>query len=428
MKNILYIFIFALGAARCYASYIEVPQRSVSDYIFTAPILTNNIQGKVLDPAEPYGAIRSEDVDWIHEALAERQSLQAGNFVRRAPGTGSRVTEENSWISPIGWVDSTDAWLDPDAPILDGCRLAPYAVRPAVTNVVVRMAYTNAVSNSISVVSMPMTNGTLSVWTNKWSADILLPCVETVTNVHAWTPLDDCHGVIGAPFPMYTNTPRIAYGTLDRAFRRIPSALSITNAYAVLHGTKRLADASEYPTNRILTVQESASKYSAHVVTTNDILASIQYYLQSSCDTNGYWSGRATWTQPFDATIPTRFASELVTTGGFNRVSAAAAYAYGYAAFYRRDHGVLTLDVSTNFTVRIASPALDLTGQQAAVRAFIDARALCSSVAAMAGMAALPESGVEYVPANGEDLGWDMTIDRFVILYAITPAVKLPSW
>lgn len=427
MKNILYIFLFALGAARCVASYIEVPQRSVADYIFTAPILTNNIQGKVLDPAEPYGAIRSEDVDWIHEALAERQSLQAGNFVRRAPGTGSRVTEENSWISPIGWVDRTDAWLDPDAPILDGCRLSPYAVRPPVTNVVVRTAYTNAVSNAISVVSMPMTNGTVSVWTNKWSADILLPCVETVTNVHAWTPLDDCHGVVGVPFPMYTNTPRIAYGTLDRAFRRIPSALSISNAYAVLHGTKRLADAS-WPTNRVIVLSEEASKYSSYVATTNYGSGGIFYQLSSNCDTNGYWNGRSLRTEPFYADIPTRFTSGLVTTGGVRRVDATALYAYGSAFFLRRKNSVEQLSVGAYYVARIASPALNLEGSQAVVRAYIDPKGICASVSAIAGMPTPPGAGVEYVPDDGEELSWDVSVDRFLIIYSITPSVKLPSW
>lgn len=427
MKHILYIFLIALCTA-CFAGYIEVPQRTAADYIFTLPLLTNGIQGKVIDPSEPYGAIRSEDVDWIHEALAERYSLQGGNFAVRRTGTGARISVDNSWISPIGWVDSPDAWLDPAAPLLTGVRLSTYAGVPDLTNVVVRSTYTNAVSNALSVVEMPMTNGTVSVWTNKWSADVLLPSTETVTNVHEWTPLDLCHGVAGEPFPMYTNTPRVSYGTFDRAFRRIPSAQSISNAYAVLRGTKRLADAYASPTNRFKTIDESASDGGPHRATTNDVIGTIRYQLHSTCSTNGSWWGSSTWSQPFDADIPTRFTSELVTTGGAIRVSVEAAYAYGTATFSWTDHGVSRLDVFTNFAARIDSPVMDLSGPQAVVRAAVDAKAICTAVAVPAGMIAPPESGVEYAPANGEELYWDVYVDRFVIVYSNAPSVKLPGW
>ena len=428
MKNIIYISTIAPVAARCIAGYIEVPQRTFEDYIFTAPILTTNIQGKVIDPSLPYGTIRSEDVDWIHEALAERQSLLAGDFVRRIPGTGARVKGENSWINPIGWVDNTEAWLDPSASLLSGVRLAQWEYVPDFTNVVTRSTFTNAVSNAFAVVTMPMTIGTVSVWTNKWSADILLPCIETVTNVHAWTPLDLCHGVDGVPFPMYTNTPRIAYGTLDRAFRKIPSARSISNAYAVLRGTKRLADAYTFPTNRGISLSEEASKYSSYVATTNYGIGGVYYQLSSACDTNGYWHGKSLRTEPFYADIPTRFTSGLVTTGGVRRVDATALYAYGYAYFLRRKNSVEQLWVATNYVARIASPILNLEGSQAVVRAYIDPKGICASVSAIAGMPTPPVTGVEYVPDDGEELYWDVYVDRFLIIYSITPSVKLPSW
>lgn len=428
MKHALHIFLIALCAARCEAGYFEVPQQTVSDYIFTAPILTNNIQGKVIDPAEPYGVIRSEDVDWIHEALAERSSLLAGDFVPRRPGTGERINVANSWIAPIGWVDSPDAWLDADASLLSGGRLATYTVIPDFTNIVNRSTYTNAVTNAFSVITMSITNGTVSVWTNKWSAGIFLPCAETVTNVHEWTPLDLCHGIDGVPFPMYTNTPRLAYGTLGRAFLRIPSAQSISNAYAILQGTKRLADAETWPTNTIYNLSESASKYSSYSATTNYGLGSIIFKQTSSCDTNGFWNGFVQRTIPFDADIKTRFKSALVTTGGAMRVSANAAYAYGSTYFRRTNRDVTELLTQTNFIVRLASPTLDTSGTQAVVRAHVDTKSICSSVAAMAGMTAPPDSGVEFVPDLGFSFQWDISLESFILIYTISPTVKLPSW
>ena len=428
MKHVLHIFLIALCAARCGAGYFEVPQQTVSDYIFTAPILTNNIQGKVIDPAEPYGVIRSEDVDWIHEALAERYSLFSGNFVPRYPGTGARINVDKSWIAPIGWVDSPDAWLDSDAPLLSGGRLATYSVIPDFTNIVNRTTYTNAVTNAFSVITMSMTNGTVSVWTNKWSAGIFLPCTETVTNVHEWTPLDLCHGIDGVPFPMYTNTPRLAYGTLGRAFLRIPSAQSISNAYAILQGTKRLADAWTLQTNTTYIMSESAAKYTPYSATTNDGLGSIIFTQTSSCYTNGYWNGFVQRTIPFDADIQTRFRSALVTTGGAMRVSVKAAYAYGSMYFRRTNRDVTELLTQTNFTVRLASPTLDTSGPQAVVRAHVDPKSIFSAVAEMAGITAPPDSGVEFVPDLGFSFQWDFSLGRFILIYTISPTVKLPSW
>lgn len=428
MKYALHIFLIALCAARCEAGYFEVPQRTVSDYIFTEPILTNNIQGKVIDPAEPYGVIRSEDVDWIHEALAERSSLLLGAFVTRRPGTGARINVANSWIEPIGWVDSPNAWLDADAPLLSGGRLATYTVIPVFTNIVNRTTYTNAVTNAFSVITMPMTNGTVSVWTNKWSADIFLPSAETVTNVHKRTVLDLCHGIDGVPFPMYTNTPRLAYGTLGRAFLRIPSAQSISNAYAILQGTKRLADTETWPTNYSYNLRESASKYSSYSATTNYGLGGIIFQQTSSCDTNGYWYGFGTRTLPFDADINTRFKSAVVTTGGAMRVSVTAAYAQGTASFSRANRDEIELLSTTNFIVRLASPNLDTSGNQAVVRVHVDPKSICSDVAAMAGMRAPPDSGVEFVPDRGLSFSWEIFLERFILIYTISPTVKLPSW
>lgn len=428
MKHALHIFLIALCAARCGAGYFEVPQQTVSDYIFTAPILTNNIQGKVIDPAEPYGVIRSEDVDWIHEALAERFSLIGGDLMRRFPGTGARINVDKSWIAPIGWVDSPEAWLDSDAPLLSGGRLATYTVIPDFTNIVNRTTYTNAVTNAFSVITMSITNGTVSVWTNKWSAGIFLPCAETVTNVHEWTPLDLCHGIDGVPFPMYTNTPRLAYGTLGRAFLRIPSAQSISNAYAILQGTKRLADADTWPTNIIYNLSESAAKYTPYSATTNYGLDGVVFTQTSTCYTNGYWDGFGQRTIPFDADIQTRFKSALVTTGGAMRVSANAAYAYGYMFFKRTNRDVTELLTQTNFIVRLASPTLDTSGTQAVVRAHVDIKSICSAVAAMAGITAPPDSGVEFVPDLGFSFQWDISLERFILIYTISPTVKLPSW
>lgn len=435
MKKAVYIFLFvAAGAAlSCGAGYVTVPQASAADYIFTVPALTNNIQGKVIDPAAPYGAIRSEDVDWIHEALAERVALQGGAVAAHpAPGTGPEVELSGASIAPIGWVDSPAAWLDAGAPLLEGVRLWDGGGGPDVTNVWERAAYTNGMTNAISTIEMPLTNGTVSVWTNSWRTEVFLPCVETVTNVHAWTVLDTVHGVEGVPFPAYTNTPRVAWGEMGIGVayhRRLPSAKSFAHAYAVLRGTKRLADVEAGPTNAGPYVVEGAYKNGPHTFTTNGTAsAGGTYELFCGCTTNGYWSNLARWTPAADVLVPTRFASDVVTTGGASRVTVEAMYAYGRVAYYYRDHGTYLVDVSTNATVRLAGPSLDLGGAQAVARAYVDPAALCSVVATRCGMQPVPGTGVEYVPGSGEDLHWSFSIDRYVIVYSISPTVKLPDW
>ena len=177
MKKAILITLAVLSAAHARdaraQAFISVPQRSVADYIFTVPILTNDIQGVVMNPAEPYGVIRSEDVDWFTEAFAERTALQLGFIGNRPAGVGAQIRQVSFaplWNGPTRNSDS--GWLDPDVTLLSGVRL--YDVNRlsdgvTVTNIYQETAYTNAVTNAFSTIKMPMTNGTVSVHTNTWT-------------------------------------------------------------------------------------------------------------------------------------------------------------------------------------------------------------------------------------------------------------------
>lgn len=431
MNRIVHIALVALAAT---AGAATVPQRSAADYVFVTPVLTNHIRGVVIDVTNAYGVIRSEDVDWFREAMYERISLKSGH-IARGSGVGAPVKRGDL---PLGILSdfwngfprgTDDGWLDPSAPIHDGVRLYGYDAAP-VTNVYTRAraSIVGTVTNAVSVITMPMTNGTTSVYTNQWSARFDPIVNETVTNVHAWTSLDYCLPAGAGIFGGLTNTPygdRAAYTGIGHA----PTIAALSNMCERLRGTKRLADVGYWPTNRLVTVSRERLGETVYPPSTN-AYGSIVYALSTHTQTNGWSSSDETRSDPGLLYIYTRFDSALCTTGGASRVAVEALYADVHFTYSYSDDRNPASDIyiSTNAVVRLADPVLDLTGPCARVTVSYDAKAVCSAVASASGLPAVPSSGVAYVPENGISLGWSVAEPVFNIIYSVTPYAKLPDW
>lgn len=417
MKNVAAAVIlnFALSVFTTLRA-VNVPQSSAADYIFTIPTLTNHIRGIVVDvdSTNAYRVIRSEDADWIREALAERSALLRGGVgvVRRSDvGPIVRRGDVPALPSDYGYGNQS-SWLYGGAPLLDGVRL--YDDPPLTTNVYPYVTYTNGYTNAVSYITQPMTNGTVSVFTNSWIHHRLYPVTNTVTNVHQLVSLDFCHGVDGVPFPVYSNNTRFAQLTGSEPWIRFPSLRAIANAREVLHGTVRLADVDFIATNEVTRVR--LQQYDNMPVTTNSAYGTPEYELSA-------WDirGEEYHVPQYTARIPTRFDSSLVTTGGVIRVSIAAVYMKAYYSF-------APPVTNGSAMVRLTRAWMDLSGGKLVVCVPIDLKSICSTVAVAAGYPAVPEAGVSYRAPSDTTRHWQLSVSSYIIVYRISPSTKLPDW
>lgn len=417
MNNVATSIILHLAFSVFHALHaVNVTQSSAADYIFTIPTLTNHIRGVVVDvdSTNAYRVIRSEDADWIREALAERRALLLGSVggVQRSDVVPIvRRGDVPALPSDYGYGNQS-SWLYGGAPLLDGVRL--YDDLPQTTNVYPYVTYTNGYTNAVSYITQPMTNGTVSVFTNSWIHHRLYPVTNTVTNVHQWVSLDFCHGVDGVPFPVYSNNTRFAQLTGSEPWIRFPSLRAIANAREVLRGTVRLADVDFIATNEATRVL--LQQYDNLPVTTNSAYGTPEYELSA-------WDirGEEYHVPQYTARIPTRFDSSLVTTGGVIRVSIAAVYMKVYYSF-------APPVTNGSAMVRLTRAWMDLSGEKLVVCVPIDLKSICSTVAVAAGYPAVPEAGVSYRAPSDTTRHWQLSVASYTIVYRISPSTKLPDW
>jgi len=419
------MFQIALLALTAAAGAENVTPATAEDYIFTVPVHTNHIRGIVMGWPPAYRAIRSEDIDWLREAWAERYSLYAGRLVQHAGVGGDVAREDVELIDSFwnGWPRNDDAgYLDPDAPLLDGVRLCNMSL--VETNVWTSTCYTNGVTNSYSTIVLEMTNGTTSVYTNSWSSRKLYACQEVLTNVHAYTRLDWCQPDGAGVFPGLTNTPRYGWASINIPY---PTVSAVSNAYGILAKTSRLADVDVDCTNAGVHVSRSYYTGGAEATSTN-ASGSIYYTLYGGSEDGDYSWASESQTLQFTGIIPTRFTSSLCTTGGASRISIAAVYAEGSFYYHASTDDTSTASLATNYMASISGGALDVSGETAYVAVPVDVKSLCSAVAGTAGVPTVPDEGVKFESEAGAYQAWSCDVDKFVIIYTVTPSVALSTW
>lgn len=424
--------------ACCHAAFITVPQSSASDYIFTVPAAPALIRGKVIDPDNPHGPIRYEDVAWLQEAYAERAAIASG----RLPTPGSNVTERVSaddyYLDPLGWQDHDSlgiSWLDGDAhlPAVTGLRLGVGS--RTTTNTYWQTVYTNAATNAFSVITKPLTNGTVTVYTNSWRIGsptqgvwdfgYRLPAVEPVTNVHAWTTIDWCNADGDKPFPVYTNTPSRAWGRYDFTWERWPSVRAVAHDLAILRGTSRLADEDLSWTN-VITITNVRDDDGAPK-STSTYTTSSPRFAENNAHTWGQIAGYGQGAY-VHVDVPTRFDSALVTTRGAVRVAVEATFATFTVSM---THSIGTNQVERLYSygvVRIDNGTLDMSGDRAWCGVDLSPVGICV-LACQAGGVTIPFVSEEDRTASpNEQYSWSCTINSITLLYRITPATRLPEW
>lgn len=405
MKHLLQIALAAL-ATTAYAVPITVQQTSAADYIFSKPLLTNHIHGVLIeDGSHTYSVIRSEDVDWIREAMMERRSLFSGSLNDRIGGAKPAVGRSDAPNPSL-----VGTWLDGDAPLLAGCRFFSYD--KVYTNISYQATFTNGVTNAFSVITMPLTNGEESVFTNSWSTQKRFPVTAVVTNIRTFGLVDYCHGVDGIPFPEYTNAAAARFDALYDTLGQHPNAKYIIAVRAALRGTVRLADTGTYWTNDVPHVLRELSY--GHVETNESgsiVFEQSSFKREKSLASTAY--------------VTTRFDSSLVPAGGFSRVTIEAVYAHGQFSHHYGGQAVFQKYFVMRLPISAVGwpPRLDLSGKKAICRIAFDPYNLCSSVSAAAGVPSPPQ---RYQDSGSQS--WSFYVSSFVVFYRIWPSVKLPSW
>ena len=530
MKRLFPFYMSAFSLWSLYAA-TAVPN-AASDYIFTTPLRPAHIRGLVMGSPPAYYEPRSEDVDWLNEAIHERRCYLEGkdpksntnttlaaefgkwdlsetnrfdrwstavdaagrtNIVvgfhivtNSPPSYGSpyaQIWESTSLIgdaasglwNPTGESDYLANYLDPNVPLMSGARA--YDNNKAWTNIYTLASFTNAVTNAASTISMAMTNGTVSVYTNKWTGFLRFPCEIVYTNVvHAGgNPIHWCHVGVG-PFPGLTNAPpQLAHDYVARAFS-VPAIIS--NDYVALRLAVRLADspwpgANVWPTNS--PAFSIASDHAYRVVYTNDLYDSLAAVtpveLESAHTVTSTNLISADWCaykvsqmhSEWDKTVSyldaagggqiaqtdvtereiffaeegltsgtaifrTRFPAVLATIGGVNRVEVEALFAA--VEFTYKDTNVTNsadrVGIGTNVVLRLDGPHLDVSGQDAVVKVPINPRAICEAAAQAAGAPSPPRSPGD--PGVNRSVSWGAYQTAFVIFYRITPQSRLSGW
>lgn len=508
IKRILILAAVRLLSAALSAGAASVTPSSASGYIFTTPLFPDSIRGEVMGDPPAYFDPRGEDIDWLFEAFMERHALINGmmwnprthtkpsfgewplaytnnfytwstavdaagntnivvgyNLVTNAPrfSIGKQdvklayelFRDEFFWLNKLGYqTGQFNAYRNyylGDAPLLVGPRVAhDYYDSLMFTNVNHSISTTLQTVTNVSYIVMPMTNGTSSVFTNRWTASVEHLVTNSVTNVVAATPLDYCHTDNGA-FPGSQNdlTPGPPY------YGRLGGDLSIM--YDALRAAVRLADETS-TTNLVKYVSGSASSYEEDDGTTTvhpwsaftNLTQTAEYSISGDHTVWSYsWNEDShaydvyyrvyvteDVTEAYEAIAPTRFKSDLVTTGGVVRVEIEAAFAFvefeytkhlqeGTAPNYTT---VLDVDIDKLVIVPLESYSLDITHKDALARIQIDAQDLSMKAAAASGAPEPPRSAKGYVPPKGEIHEWDMDCKGIVLIYRTHPSSKFTDW
>lgn len=343
-------------------------------------------------------------------------------------------------------------YLDGSAELATSARPTyPYGHSPSFTNITSSVGYTNAISSNSTTIEMPMTNGTTSVFTNMWFATLSLPVTNSVTNVVEACPLDYCHAGNG-PFPGFPDALKFSiakswptrYGFVAQAYSALRSAdrlaeeASITNA----------APGMELFTHWVYTEPGYTTNETTTTISTNEHFSS-EYSILGSQEKKYAWNSETQQyeafydiyvsekqTPEYQAVAPTRFSSEIITTGHTERVELEAAFAV-VELFYSSSHQeggrtnlhwVADDSLDEIVVVPIAgNNHLDLSEPVARATVTLNSRSLCEEAAGAAGVPQPPEAG-GFTPVQGTDSSWEIDCKKVVLIYRTKPSSKFNSW
>ncbi len=459
----LQLSFFTSRFTHCTSHAAVVTPASAADYLFSTPRRPAHIRGIVMGSPPAYYVPRSEDWDWLAEACEERDALALGHIPVTNVWSTALVPEFGLW--GLGetnrfyrWVTAVDAmgvtnvvvgynlvtnspaergpgvrirdrpdlpnmgsdyWLDGDVDLLSGTVSIPGRLGLVTfTNFTHTLTYTNVVTNAYSLITMPMTNGTVSVHTNEWTAEISKPGeVLVATNIYTAVSEDFCQANPTGRFPRaFDGVPKL------NANPFLSTQEVFSNYYARIHRTVRLSEyCSIWITNEYYRVVEEYYDSDGQVYTNESPYDDYFTFHRYSNNVNVRRCAK-----PLGGVITTRFRSDLVTTGGVERVTIEAAYRVGTLFYYRG--GAAPTNLSATVISRVSFPEhLIVTGAYAQVSVTDDALAQATADfnAAGHGIPALPALS-DTSPGLRESFYY--LRPDYVIFYRIHPTSKFEDW
>lgn len=334
-----------------------VPQRSAEDYFFSRPNLPSNILGTVMGDPPAYHVPRSEDVAWLREAWAERVALAGGSpfgnswtgvladVVVEVPEFGrwpmSETNRFTKWTTDTflegenvvtnvvagysvvtnkgGGVDTptirgVNPWSGLEAHLVantndaangylslsNGLYLSAAVARKletvTYTNIFDRTVWFDAWTNGTNFVSMSMTNGTTSVFTNAWRVYAPTSAVQRITNV-------TMAAYLGIPAIFKDGAVHGLGRPLPPPLGGILATAGITNHYASLRLASRLAKETS-ATNKVFDTAYGGYDTTSGDVTvrTNRLLAALRVY--RDCSQGAHDAYYPVWGEDQDETDP----------------------------------------------------------------------------------------------------------------------------
>lgn len=414
----------AAVAGNAAAAYLAVTPDRAADYIFTIPTHTNHICGKVIDPDHPYGVIRSEDVCWTWEALEERAAIADGAVpaARVSHVQGARVRKEHTEFESRMSQHIGD-WLDPDAPLI-GIYPVVYEAVGERTNTWTLTEGVYGYTNSLTVISMPMTNGTFSAYTNDWSALTVTGMVDTTRHE------SDATHMLGPdmlPLPLATNITFFVRshwaGTGPIFDTELPRAHVFKEMFKWLRATQRLDDPMIFATNRVQYVYQFryADGSTSQGTTTSSTIAA-----RYSCTPNTW----ASYDYPasFKLYGDSRFTSAIVTTGGVRRVEIEAAYLlihFEYEDTAYPGNGTRYEYHNGRVAARLQTFELDTSGERAVVVATVTPEYLREAGPFAYNLRAMPTG--DYLAPVGHLHSWYSIVEGLAVVYKVTPSARFVS-
>lgn len=417
---------------------------SAAGYHFIRPALTNGIRGVVMGWPPEYRVIRSEDVDWVREANAERVAIMntdgLTNWHRRG-GVGPVVKRSDMDLTSFwnGWPRDDTGWLDgsvelttvrvPHPAAKTTTNIYTYADTASLTN---SGYYVESTTNGLSAIEMSFTNGTVSIHTNRWSwtyAD-RTTVVVPVTNVHRWTMLDWCQADSSRPFSGNTNAP---FNGKVGWYDLFPAASTFSNEYQNLRSASRLADVGVNTWSNGPFAVFIEGYDGAVISTATSSIERAAYSLSATTYTNAPapTTISSEWTHVTPATlyVPTRFMSALNSIGNVQRIVLEAAFVDTYFYYTHTDSVRDTREhISTNVLLRVLADPLYTSGGRMYAPIPFDARSLCAQASIAAGVDPPDLGGVKFQPPRGQYYYWDISLNGFVLIYRITPSAKFQDW
>lgn len=451
--------LFAAGLllwAACGHSATVTPA-SATNYYFSTPLRPAHIRGIVMGSPPAYYVPRSEDWDWLAEACEERNALASSwstndwssALVPEFGSWGLAATNGlYKWVTAVSAADVTNVvirytlvtnsppsrgagahiyeksipsiyaaenWLDGSASLLSGSRgVMSASLNQVYTNVTYSQSYSNIVTNAFSLITMPMTNGTVSVHTNSWTASVTVPGeLQAVSNVYGAALVDFCLADTPRHFPRaFDDVPVLP------ALTALPMQDVFSNYYARLRLTVRLCETVQpVHSGKYQALEEyyysDGSSYSSTVESDD------YFYLDHDVGSNF-----RRYAKPYDAVLTTRFPSALVTLGGAERVTVAAAYRVGNL-YYSRD---AYTNISATVFSRISLPEhLTVTGLYATVSVRQDALAQATADFAAAGNGIPNLPAFDSVSAQYREI-FSYGAPRYVLIFRIHPTSKFSDW